>query len=178
MEIPLGKGILHPIIVFCKHTKQREDPRIWAGIIKAHFLQPETHALDMLRGIRPFILELDNGDQYLGKVAKGYDAVARNNLLSFKFESLNLQDITAPNMFKTVLEDSFERNLEYEITGVQKKGLPTHMPTLLQLLLTKLQRSRKIEFEFNRRFFNQFYPRMKQSYAKLTLLISKTEGTA
>jgi hypothetical protein len=38
MEIPLGKGILHPITVFCKHTKQRNDPRIWAGIIKAHLL--------------------------------------------------------------------------------------------------------------------------------------------
>jgi hypothetical protein len=120
MEIPLGKEILHPITVFYKHTKQKEDPRIWAGIIKAHLLQPETHALDLLRGIRPFILELDNGDQYLGKVAKGYDAVARNNLLSVKFESLNLQDITTPNMFKAVLEDSFVRKLEYEITGVQK----------------------------------------------------------
>jgi hypothetical protein len=89
MEIPLGKGILHRITVFYKHTKQREDPRIWASIIKAHLLQPETHALDLLRGIKPFILELDNGDQYLGKVAKGYDVVARNNLLSVKFESLN-----------------------------------------------------------------------------------------
>jgi hypothetical protein len=120
MKIPLGKGILYSITVFCKHTKQKNDPRIWAGIIKAHLLQPETHALDLLRGSRPFILELDNGDPYLGKVAKGYDAVARNNLLSVKFESLNLQDITAPSMFKAVLDNSFERNLEYEITGVQK----------------------------------------------------------
>lgn len=34
MSIPLGNDILHPITMFCKHTKQREDPRIWAGIIK------------------------------------------------------------------------------------------------------------------------------------------------
>jgi hypothetical protein len=52
------------------------------------------------------------------------------------------------------------------------------MPRLLQLHPTKLQRSRKIEFEFNRRFFNQFYPRIKQSNAELTPLTSKTEGTA
>jgi hypothetical protein len=46
--------------------------------------------------------------------------MAKNNLLSVKFESPNLQDITATNIFKAVPEDSFERNLEYEITGVQK----------------------------------------------------------
>jgi hypothetical protein len=117
LSIPLGSDILHPITVFCKHTKQREDPRIWAGIIKVHLLHPEIHAIDLLRGTRPFILQLDNGDSYLGKVAKGYDAVARNNLLSVKFENPNLLGITAHDL---VLEDSFEKNLEYEVTGVQK----------------------------------------------------------
>jgi hypothetical protein len=120
MSIPLGNDILHPITMFCKRTKQREDPRIWAGIIKAHLLYLETHAIDLLRGIRPFILQLDNGNSYLGKVAKGYDAVARNNLLSVKFENPNLQGITAYDLYKLVLEDSFESNLEYEVTGVQK----------------------------------------------------------
>jgi hypothetical protein len=120
MSIPLGNDILHPITVFCKYTKQREDPRIWAGIIKAHLLHPETHAIDLLKGTRPFILQLDNGASYLGKVAKGYDAVARNNLLSVKFENPNLQGISAHDLYKSVLEDSFERNLEYEVTGVQK----------------------------------------------------------
>jgi hypothetical protein len=32
----------------------------------------------------------------------------------------NLQDITAHDLLKSTLEDSFDRNLEYEITGVQK----------------------------------------------------------
>jgi hypothetical protein len=126
MSIPLGTGILHPITVFYKHTKQREEPRIWAGIIKVHLLKPEIHAIDLLRGTRSFILELNNGDPYLGKIAKGYDAMAKNNLLSVKFESPNLQDITATNMFKVVLKDSFERNLEYEITGVQKGTANTY----------------------------------------------------
>ena len=44
----------------------------------------------------------------------------RNNLLLVIFESPNLQDIIATNIFKAVPKDSFERNLEYEITGVQK----------------------------------------------------------
>jgi hypothetical protein len=120
MGIPLSTGILHPITVFYKHTKQKEDPRIWAGIIKIHLQKPEIHAINLLRGTRPFILQLDQGNSYLGKVAKGYDAVARNNLLSIKFESPNLQEVTAHELFMTVLADSFERNLEYEITGVQK----------------------------------------------------------
>jgi hypothetical protein len=120
MAIPLGTSILHPITVLCKHAKQKEDPRIWAGIIKAHLLKPEIHAIDLLKGTRPFILQLDNKNLYLGKVAKGYDAMARNNLLSVKFESPNLQDISAHDLFKLILEDNFKKNLEYEITGVQK----------------------------------------------------------
>jgi hypothetical protein len=83
-------------------------------------LKPEPHAIDLLRGTRPFILQLDNDNLYLGKIAKGYDAVARNNLLSVKFENPNLQGITAHDLYKLVLEDNFERNLEYEVTGVQK----------------------------------------------------------
>jgi hypothetical protein len=126
MAIPLGNGILHPITVFCKHTKQKEDPRIWAGIIKAHLLKPEIHAIDLLRGTRPFILQLDHGYSYMGKLAKGFDTVARNNLLSIKFESPILQDITAQNLFQTVLLDNFERNLEYEVIGVQKGTTNTY----------------------------------------------------
>jgi hypothetical protein len=120
MAIPLGTSILHPITVLRKHTKHKEDPRIWAGIIKAHLLNPKTHAIGLLRGTQPFILQLDNNEPYLGKVAKGYDAIARNNLLFVKFESPNLQDYTAQNLFKSMLMDSFDRNLEYEIIGVQK----------------------------------------------------------
>jgi hypothetical protein len=56
MSIPLGEDILHPITMLCKYTKQKEDPRIWARIIKAHLLKPEIHAIDLLRGTRPFIL--------------------------------------------------------------------------------------------------------------------------
>jgi hypothetical protein len=83
-------------------------------------LKPEPHAIDLLRGTRPFILQLDNDNLYLGKIAKGYDAVARNNLLSVKFESPNLSGISAHDMYKLVLEDSFDWNVEYEVTGVQK----------------------------------------------------------
>jgi hypothetical protein len=126
MTIPLGTSILHPITVLCKHAKQKEDPRIWAGIIKAHLLKPEIHAIDLLKGSRPFILELDNNNPYLGKVAKGYDAMARNNLLSVKFEEPILQDILAHDLFKQILEDSFKRNLNYEIIGVQKGTANTY----------------------------------------------------
>ena len=90
MSIPLRNDILHPITVFCKYTKQREDPRIWARIIKVHLVHPEIHVIDLLKETRPFILQLDNGDSYLGKVAKGYDAIAKNNLLLVKFENPNL----------------------------------------------------------------------------------------
>jgi hypothetical protein len=80
----------------------------------------------LLRGTRPFILQLDHGYSYMGKLAKGFDTVARNNLLSIKFESPILQDITAQNLFQTVLLDNFERNLEYEVIGVQKGTTNTY----------------------------------------------------
>jgi hypothetical protein len=120
MEIPLGTSILHPATVLCKHTKRKEDLRIWAGIIKVHLLKPKIHAIDLLRGTRQFILQLDNNNTYLGKVAKGYDAAVRNNLLFVKFEGHILQDITAHALFKETLKHNFDRRLEYEITGVQK----------------------------------------------------------
>jgi hypothetical protein len=56
MAILLGTSILHPITVLCKHSKQKDEPRIWAGIIKAHLLKLEIHAIGMLKGTRPFIL--------------------------------------------------------------------------------------------------------------------------
>jgi hypothetical protein len=74
-----------------------------------------------LRGTRPFILQLDSSNSYLGKVAKGYDAVVRNNLLLVKFESPNLQGTTAHDMYKAILENSFDKNLEYEITRIYKR---------------------------------------------------------
>jgi hypothetical protein len=51
-------------------------------------------------------------------VAKGYDTIAKNNLLSVKFTSKSLEGITAHSLFKEVLKDSFERKQDYEITGV------------------------------------------------------------
>jgi hypothetical protein len=105
ISIPLGTDILHPITVLCKHTKQKEEPRIWAGIIKAHLLKPETHAIDLLRGTRPFILQLDNDNLYLGKIAKGYDAMARNNH--------TLQYMTCTNQFlRTALTGTWNMKLQ------------------------------------------------------------------
>jgi hypothetical protein len=65
---------------------------------------------------------LDDDGLFLGKVAKGYDTVAKNNLLSVKFTSKSLEGITAHSLYKEVLEDSFFRKQEYEITGVQKSA--------------------------------------------------------
>jgi hypothetical protein len=122
MGIPLGTNIRHPISVLCKHTKTREEPRIWVGILKAHLLKPEIHGIDLLRGVRPFLLRLDDNALFLGKVAEGYDTIAKNNLLSVKFTNKSLEGITTHSLFKEVLEDSFERKQEYEITGVQKNA--------------------------------------------------------
>jgi hypothetical protein len=122
MRILLGTNVRHPISVLCKNTKMHEEPRTWVGILKAHLMNPEVHGIELLRGTRPFILKLDDDELFLGKVAKGYDTVAKNNLLSVKFTSKSLEGITAHSLYREVLEDSFFRKQEYEITGVQKSA--------------------------------------------------------
>jgi hypothetical protein len=67
MGIPLGTNIPHPISVLYKHTKTKEEPRIWVGILKAHLLQPEVHGIDLLQGVRPFLLKLDDNALFLAK---------------------------------------------------------------------------------------------------------------
>jgi hypothetical protein len=92
------------------------------GILKAHLMKPEVHGIELLRGTRPFILRLDDDELFLGKVAKGYDTVAKNNLFSVKLTSKSLEGVTAHSLYREVLEDSFFRKQEYEITGVQKSA--------------------------------------------------------
>ena len=91
----------------------------WAGTIKLHLKYPEVDGINLLSGIRPFLLTLDE-IMPVGKACKSYYTVARNNLLSLKISSLSLADVSGHGLFREVLEESFKRKQEQEITGVQK----------------------------------------------------------
>ena len=83
MEITMGNGMVEPIYIPCKEKVKHDKEIFWSGTIKLHLLNPTTDAINMLRGIRPFILNLDEKST-LEKVCKTWDSVARNNLLSCK----------------------------------------------------------------------------------------------
>ena len=59
MNIPLGTNLIEPISILCMSVKRGGEKGVWAGIIKLHLLHPETDGIAMLKGLRPFILQLD-----------------------------------------------------------------------------------------------------------------------
>ena len=115
-----------PITILCKHAKEGEQKDIWSGIIKQHLLRPEVDGINLLRGLRPFILRLDNDEIDIGKVCKGYNAIARNNNLSVLIKSENLKGVKAHDLFKEILESSCIRGHDFEITSVQKGTSQCH----------------------------------------------------
>ena len=86
MEIPLDNRMVEPIYIPCKGKVKHGKENFWSGTIKLHLLNPAMDAINMLRGIRPFILNLDK-KSILGKVCKTWDSIARNNLLSCKIDN-------------------------------------------------------------------------------------------
>ena len=61
----------------------------------------------------------------VGKVYKSYNTIARNNMLSVKINSPSLGNVMGHALFKEIVEESFKRGQELEITGVQKNTTET-----------------------------------------------------
>ncbi len=119
MGIELGIGLAEPIYIPCKEKERNSKLKFWTGTIKIHLKHPKVDGINMLKGLRPFILTLDN-TQILGKICKCYDSIARNTLLSTKIENPKLLSISASELHKDVLVESFRRGYDYEISSVQK----------------------------------------------------------
>ena len=115
MRISLGSKIAEPIAILCKNGSARH----WSGTIKLHLKYLGIDGINLLKDIRPFILNLDT-IMTVGKVCKSYNTIARNNMLFVKINSLSLGNVTGHGLFKEVVEESFKRGQELEITSVQK----------------------------------------------------------
>ena len=120
MKIALGNKIAEPIAILCRNGSTRH----WAGTIKLHLKHPGVDGINLLTGTRPFILTLEEG-MTIGKICKSYNTVAKNNLLSVKISSPSLGNVTGHGLFQEVLEESFKRGQELELTGVQKNVAET-----------------------------------------------------
>jgi len=93
----------------------------WSGVIKLHLKTPKIDGMGLLQGVRPFILQLDDNKFKRGKVYKTYDSLALNNLLSVKITSEALESKEWHELYEKIVEESFKRGTEYEITNIQKK---------------------------------------------------------
>ena len=140
MDIQLGEDFIDPVTILCKHAKEGEQKGIWLEIIKLHLARPEVDGINLLKGLRPFILRLDNDEPYLGKVCKGYDAIAGNNNLSVLIKSENLEGVKAQDLFKEILENSFTCSHDFEITSVQKSTSQRHA-----CIVAPIPQAKKIE---------------------------------
>lgn len=115
----LREDLIEPLNIVCLSIKQGGRKGVWAGIIKLHLLKPEIDAIALLKGLRPFILILDESPM-IGKVCKSFHNISTNSNLSVKIKSDSLKGLLAPSVFKEVLWRSFKRGHMLEITGVQK----------------------------------------------------------
>ena len=119
MSIELGIGLAEPIYIPCKEKEKNSKVKFWTGTIKIHLKNPKIDGIGMLKGLRPFILTLEE-TQSLGKVCKCCDAIARNTLLSTKIENPKLHLISSSELQRDVLVESFRRGYDDEIASVQK----------------------------------------------------------
>ena len=119
MGIELGIGMAEPIYIPCKEKEKNSKVKFWTGTIKIHLRHPKLDGISMLKGLRPFILAIDQ-THTLGKVCKCYDSIARNTLLSTKIENPKLLSISSSELQRDVLLESFRRGYDYEIASVQK----------------------------------------------------------
>ena len=120
MRIALGTKIAEPIAILCKNGSARH----WSGTIKLHLKHPGVDGINLLNGTRLFILTLDS-IMTVGKICKSYNTIAKNNMLSVKINSPSLGNVTGHALFKEIVEESFKRGQELEITGVQKNTTET-----------------------------------------------------
>ena len=116
MDIKTGDLIGEPIAIMCYHKSTT-----WSGTIKLHLANPLVDVKSLLQGTKAFILNLDEGEPWRGKICKSYDMLALNNLLSVKISSNKLIGNEWYNIFEDVVNEGFDRKYEYEITNIQMK---------------------------------------------------------
>jgi hypothetical protein len=123
MNILLGDQIREPVAILCHGPK---NIRVWSGMVKLHLKNPELDGLALLHGTRVFVISLDDDIPHIAKIAKSYDPLASSSMLSVKINSETIRDLDAHQLLKTVVESSFTRGHDYEITQAQKTAGETY----------------------------------------------------
>lgn len=123
MQIPLGDQIGEPVAILYHGPK---TARVWSGMAKIHLQHPEEDGKSLLQGTRIFAITLDNEALTVAKVAKSYDPLAPSNLLTVKIHTDTIRHLESHQLFKSIVEESFRRGHEFEITQVQKNTIEAY----------------------------------------------------
>jgi hypothetical protein len=107
--------ILEPIAPLCS----ARGAKPWNDMIKIHLKNPETNGQALLTGARVFSLQLDK-ETRIPKIAKGYNNLAANDLLTVIISSPNLRFLPQHEILTDIIVTSFSRGQEYEIPQVHK----------------------------------------------------------
>ena len=116
MNIELGNLIGEPIEILCFHKSTT-----WSGTIKLYLENPLYYTKSLIQGIKAFIITLEDGKPWRGKIYKSYDTLALKNLHSIKSTSDTLISKEWYNILEEIVHEGFDRTYDYKITNVQKK---------------------------------------------------------
>jgi hypothetical protein len=103
MDIELG-NILEPIAPLC--STKANNP--WNGMIKVHLRKPQIAGLALLTGIRIFVMLLD-GELKVPKIAKGFDNLAYNDMLTVNISDETLKGVVHHDVLTKIVVTSFYR---------------------------------------------------------------------
>jgi hypothetical protein len=110
MNMNLG-DILEPITSLCS-TKGGKP---WNGMIKVYLQHPETNGHALLSGLRIFSLIID-GETKIPKVAKSYNSLVPNDLLTVTISSPNLSYLPLYEILTDFVKMGFHKEQDDEIT--------------------------------------------------------------
>ena len=116
MKILYGTILKFPVAVMCQHASDK-----WTGIVKVHLKYPDIDGTLLLNGVRPFILKVDEKTTLRGKICKSFDNIAPPRLLNTKINSPSLVGKTSFEIQYELVDESFKRGVEFEITSVTKR---------------------------------------------------------
>lgn len=118
MNIPLGTRYSNPIDIGINTVT-----RNWSGFIKLHLQHPKQDGLALLRGERPFVMVMGDGEKVIAKVEKGFELITKAKNMRLHLKGETLRNNTAVEILQTLMQDSYYDGREVEILSLTKSDV-------------------------------------------------------
>lgn len=87
---------------------------------KIHLKYVQEDGVQLLQGLRPFIIRLIDNKLHRGKICKSYDTIAFSEILSIKMIGDNIKNLPWFMVYEEILSEEFKRCHNFEIMHVIK----------------------------------------------------------